>query len=84
MFSIRLKAGDWEHKFIRKCLLRPQSESAEEWFSGPAHNQKKKKGLRDCTGFTFETWKIHLFFNIQSMETEEIVIEIATVTIISD
>lgn len=61
MFLIRLKAGDWEHKFIRKCLLRPQSESAEEWFSGPAHN-KKKEGLRDCTGFTFETWKIHLFF----------------------
>lgn len=66
MFLIRLKAG--EHKFIRKCLLRPQSESAEEWFSGPAHN-KKKEGLRDCTGFTFETWKIQLFFfYIQSVE----------------
>lgn len=82
MFLIRLKAGDWEHKFIRKCLLRPQSESAEEWFSGPARN-KKKEGLRDCTGFTFETWKIQLFFFIYSL-WKEIVIEIATVTIISD
>lgn len=83
MFLIRLKAGDWEHKFIRKCLLRPQSESAEEWFSGPAHN-KKKEGLRDCTGFTFETWKIQLFFFYIYSLWKEIVIEIATVTIISD
>lgn len=83
MFLIRLKAGDWEHKFIRKCLLRPQSESAEEWFSGPAHN-KKKEGLRDCTGFTFETWKIQLFFLYIYSLWKEIVIEIATVTIISD
>lgn len=45
---------------------------------------RKKEGLRDCTGFTFETWKIHLFFYIQSVEREEIVIEIATVAIISD